>query len=87
LKKRYNSNRQEKQSPERTSTVKTYKWDQLSKKQQDTARRIAEQTGQQVTASQAAKYLDYIFAVKRGEISAVEFTKQTGIAANLIVEA
>lgn len=64
--------------------MKTYKWNDLSKRQQEMARNIAEKSGQQVSASQAAKYLDYIFALKRNEISAESFTKTTGISADLI---
>ena len=64
--------------------MKTYKWNDLSKRQQDMARRIAEKSGQKVTASQAAKYLDYIFAVQRGQMTAAQFTKETGIDAMLV---
>ncbi len=64
--------------------MKTYKWNDLSKRQQDMARNVAEKSGQQVTASQAAKYLDYIFALRRGEMGAAQFEKETGIKAELV---
>ena len=64
--------------------MKTYKWNDLSKRQQDMARNVAEKSGQQVTASQAAKYLDYIFALRRGGLGAAQFEKETGIKAELV---
>ena len=64
--------------------MKTYKWNDLSKRQQDMARNVAEKSGQQVTASQAAKYLDYIFALRRGEMGKAQFEKETGIKAELV---
>jgi hypothetical protein len=56
----------------------TYKWQQLSKSQQDYARRIAEKIKYQVSTSQVAKYLDDFTAYDRGEITADELTARTG---------
>jgi hypothetical protein len=56
----------------------TYKWQQLSKSQQDYARRIAEKIKYQVSTSQVAKYLDDFAAYDRGEITAADLTARTG---------
>lgn len=57
--------------------MRTFKWQNLTTKQQNAARRFSEAEGAPTT-SQCAKYLDYIFAYKNGELSAVEFKTQTG---------
>lgn len=57
--------------------MRTYKFNELTKRQVDTARRFGEKYG--MTVSQAAKYLDYLFALERGEISKEKFQEVTGV--------
>jgi type VI secretion system secreted protein VgrG len=54
----------------------TRRWDRLTASQQQAARRFADRYG--LTPSQAAKYLDWCFALSRGEITPAQFKAETG---------
>lgn len=54
----------------------TYRFDKLSRPQQDYARRIAQKS--RISVSQVAKYLDDFAAWDRGEIDATELKTRTG---------
>lgn len=61
-----------------TSTnLRTLKPNALTRNQAQAAKRFSEQHGD-MTVSQCAKYLNYIFALKRGEITLEQFKQQTG---------
>lgn len=58
----------------------TYKWDQLTRRQQDAARRVASGALKEVPAasvSQVAKYLDECLAFERGEVTLDELYATT----------
>lgn len=55
----------------------TLRFNSLSKKQVDVARRLASEYD--TTVSQAAKHLNRLFAFRRGEISREELKELTGI--------
>jgi hypothetical protein len=56
--------------------MRTKRWNDLTPRQKDAARRFAERFG--MTTSQAAKWLDWCFAYRRGEMTALEFVAETG---------
>ena len=62
--------------------MRTYKWDQLTARQQQAARGIrdelAGQHGIGASVSQVAKHFDQAMAWKRGELSLDEFTRIVG---------
>lgn len=61
-----------------TSTnLRTLKPNALTRNQAQAAKRFSEQHGD-MTVSQCAKYLNYIFALKRGEITPDKFREATG---------
>jgi hypothetical protein len=63
-------------------TMPTYKWNQLTARQQQAARGIrdelAGQHGIGASVSQVAKHFDQAMAWKRGELSLEEFTRIVG---------
>lgn len=56
----------------------TYKWQDLSKAQQNYARRISEKLPREISTSQIAKYLDDFAAWDKGTITADELAARTG---------
>lgn len=59
------------------TTLRTLKYADLTRNQAQAAKRFSEQHGD-MTVSQCAKYLNYIFALKRGEITPDKFRDATG---------
>lgn len=59
--------------------MKQYKWNDLTVKQKNAARMFSEAHGN-MTVSQCAKYLDYIFAFTKGGLTAESFKAKTGHA-------
>lgn len=59
------------------TTLRTLKYADLTRNQAQAAKRFSEQHGD-MTVSQCAKYLEYIFALKRGEITPDKFREATG---------
>lgn len=59
------------------TTLRTLKYADLTRNQAQAAKRFSEQHGD-MTVSQCAKYLEYIFALKRGEITPTKFREATG---------
>lgn len=66
-------------------TLQTLHWKDLSNNQARAAKSFAAQHDA-MTVSQCAKYLNHIFALKRGEITPEEFKKSTGYDAAPFVE-
>lgn len=59
----------------------TYKWEKLSKTQQNAARRIRDNLAREgvgVTVSQVAKYFDEAMAFERGQYDRAEFIALVG---------
>lgn len=59
------------------TTYRTLSWKELSNAQARAAKAFAAQH-ESMTVSQCAKYLNHIFALKRGEITLEQFKQQTG---------
>ncbi len=59
------------------TNLRTLKYADLTRNQAQAAKRFSEQHGN-MTVSQSAKYLNYIFALKRGEITLESFKQSTG---------
>jgi hypothetical protein len=62
--------------------MRTYKWDQLTASQRQTARRIRDELADQhhigASVSQIAKYFDQAMEWKRGSLSIEELTRTVG---------
>lgn len=68
-----------------TPALSTLKPNELSHAEVQNAKRFSEQHGS-MTVSQCCKYLQYIFALKRGQIDLERFKRATGYDGSAFVE-